>query len=55
MQSAVLSCVLVFACMVGIAAAQASAPSDTMQAAESSAPELADVSLDAGPCFGSAA
>jgi len=51
LQSAVLSCVLVFACMAGIAAAQANAPTDTTQAAESSAPEVADVSLDGRVLF----
>ena len=49
-QSAALSCVLVFAWIVG-AAAQANVPSDTAQAAPPSTPEHAEVKLDGMTLF----
>lgn len=51
MQGAALSCVLVFAWMVGTAAAQANVPADTAQAAQATTPELAEVKLDGMTLF----
>jgi len=51
LQRAVLSCVLVFAFMVGTAAAQANASTDTPEAAQTSAVERAEVTLDGTALF----
>lgn len=51
LQSAALACVLVFACMVGNAVAQANAPTATSQAVQPPTHENAEVTLDGRTLF----